>query len=275
VQHLSKEQYWLVRLRELHNLCTIVLKGRYLLIEASRRIPALLKDVQLDCKIKTDIFIGIDSSTDYLPLGNVRELWQKEALAKLEDEIADSERWAHEIARSEIERILSATGRTMFPATHSDAQTIQAVLGTDFVVVEFLADTKTSADAAAAVGCAVGQIAKSIVFKTVKEQKPVLVIASGTNRVDEKKVSALLGEKVKSADAAFVLAHAGVAPGGVPPVGHILEPTVVLDQDLHQFDEIWAAAGTPNAVFNLTWDDLVALTKGTSADVTKVQPVLP
>lgn len=160
----------------------------------------------------------------------------------------------------------------MKPATHIDALRVQSFLGNTFQVVEFLASTKTSADAAAAVGCEVGQIAKSIVFKTVREQKPVLVIASGTNRVDEKKVTAVLGEKVKSADAEFVIKHAGVAPGGVPPVGHVVEPIVVLDQDLQKFEVIWAAAGTPNAVFKLTWADLVTLTRGTPADVAKIQP---
>ena len=158
----------------------------------------------------------------------------------------------------------------MKPATHPDALRVQALLSNAFYVVEFEQSTKTSADAAAAVGCSVGQIAKSILFKTVKLQKPVLVIASGTNRVDEKKVSALLGEKVKSADADFVLANTGVSPGGVPPVGHVVKPIVVLDQDLQQFSEIWAAAGTPNAVFQLTWSDLVALTGGTPADIAKV-----
>jgi prolyl-tRNA editing enzyme YbaK/EbsC (Cys-tRNA(Pro) deacylase) len=163
----------------------------------------------------------------------------------------------------------------MTPARHPDAVRVQSVLGAAFTVVEFEQSTKTSADAAAAVGCTVAQIAKSIVLKTVKEQRPVLVIASGVNRVDEKKVSAVLGEKVKSADADFVLVHAGVAPGGVPPVGHKVQPIVVLDQDLEQYAEIWAAAGTANAVFKLTWDDLMALTGGISADVAKVQASLP
>ncbi len=162
----------------------------------------------------------------------------------------------------------------MKPSTHPDALHVQSILGGAFCVVEFEQSTKTSADAAAAVGCEVGQIAKSIVFKTVKEQKHVLVIASGTNRVDEKKVSAVLGEKVKSADAEFVMKHAGVAPGGVPPVGHTVQPIIVLDQDLRKFDVIWAAAGTPNAVFKLTWDELVSLTGGTPADVAKVQAVV-
>jgi prolyl-tRNA editing enzyme YbaK/EbsC (Cys-tRNA(Pro) deacylase) len=163
----------------------------------------------------------------------------------------------------------------MKPATHPDAIHVQSVLGVSFTVLEFDQSTKTSADAAAAVGCTVGQIAKSIVFKTVKDQKPVLVIASGSNRVDEKKVGAVLGEKVKSADAEFVMINAGVAPGGVPPVGHKVQPIIFLDQDLKQYAEIWAAAGTPNAVFKLTWDDLVVLTNGTPADVAKVQAVLP
>lgn len=157
----------------------------------------------------------------------------------------------------------------MKPASHPDALAVQAVLGPRFRVVEFEQSTKTSADAAAAVGCSVAQIAKSIMLKTVKEQKPVLVIASGVNRVDEKKVSAALGEKVKSSDAAFVLANAGVAPGGVPPVGHKVAPAIFLDEDLKKFDVIWAAAGTANAVFQLTWDDLVSITGGRPADIAK------
>ncbi len=155
----------------------------------------------------------------------------------------------------------------MKPASHPDALRVQAALGSRFRVVEFEQSTKTSADAAAAVGCTVAQIAKSIMLKTVKDQKPVLVIASGINRVDEKKVSALLGEKVKSADADFVMANAGVAPGGVAPVAHKVLPAIVLDQDLKNYDLIWAAAGTPNAVFQLTWSDLVEITGGTSADI--------
>jgi prolyl-tRNA editing enzyme YbaK/EbsC (Cys-tRNA(Pro) deacylase) len=157
------------------------------------------------------------------------------------------------------------------PATHPAALRVQAALGPKFSVVEFEQSTKTSADAAAAVGCTVAQIAKSIMLKTVKDRKPVLVIASGVNRVDEKKVSAALGGKVKSADAEFVLENAGVAPGGVAPVGHKVVPIIVLDQDLKNFDMIWAAAGTPNAVFRLTWNDLVEITGGIPADVAKVQ----
>lgn len=157
----------------------------------------------------------------------------------------------------------------MIPATHPAALKVQAVLGPRFRVVEFEASTKTSADAAAAIGCTVAQIAKSIMMKTAREQKPVLVVASGTNRIDEKKVAAILGEKVKSADAEFVMAHAGVPPGGVPPVGHVVPPRILLDQDLQRYETIWAAGGTANAVFELTWIDLVTLTGGTPADVAK------
>lgn len=157
----------------------------------------------------------------------------------------------------------------MKPASHPDALAVQAALGPKFKVVEFEESTKTSAEAAAAVGCTVAQIAKSIMLKTVRDRKPVLVIASGVNRVDEKKVSAALGEKVKSADTDFVMENAGVAPGGVAPVGHKVKPTIILDQDLKNHDIIWAAAGTPNAVFQLTWSDLLTITGGTPADVAR------
>jgi len=149
---------------------------------------------------------------------------------------------------------------------------VQNVLGPSFSVVEFDASTKTSAEAAAAIGCSVAQIAKSIVFKTAQGGKPVLVVASGTNRVDDKKISAMLGEKVKSADAEFVKATTGFEIGGVSPVGHSTPPIIVLDQDLKQFPTIWAAGGAGNAVFELTWDDLVRLTNGREADVAKVSP---
>lgn len=157
----------------------------------------------------------------------------------------------------------------MKPATQPSALKIQDVLGPRFQVVEFEASTKTSTDAAAAIGCTVAQIAKSVIFRATQSGRAVLVVASGTNRVDEKKVAALLGEKVKSADADFVREATGFVIGGVPPVGHATPPVTLLDQELRQYDEIWAAGGTPNAVFRLTWDDLVSLTGGTVADVAK------
>jgi prolyl-tRNA editing enzyme YbaK/EbsC (Cys-tRNA(Pro) deacylase) len=154
----------------------------------------------------------------------------------------------------------------MKPAAAPSALRIQALLGPRFTVLEFEASTRTSADAAAAVGCAVAQIAKSLLFRA-RSGRPVLVIASGSNRVDEKKVAALTGEKISRADAEFVREHTGFAIGGVPPLGHATPPVTVIDEDLLRCETIWAAAGTPNAVFPLAPSDLVALTGGTVAAI--------
>ena len=155
----------------------------------------------------------------------------------------------------------------MKPATAPAAMRVQEILGPGFAVVEFDVSTKTSADAAAAIGCSVAQIAKSLVFRA--GERPVLVVASGTNRVDERKVGARLGQKIERADADFVRATTGYAIGGVAPVGHATTPLVLLDEDLKQYETIWAAAGTPNAVFRLTPADLERLTGAGFADVAK------
>ncbi|HLF02551.1 MAG TPA: YbaK/EbsC family protein [Anaerolineales bacterium] len=128
-------------------------------------------------------------------------------------------------------------------------------------VVEHEQATRTSVEAAQAVGCEVGQIAKSLVFKT-KSGKAILVIASGANRVDEKKLRELAGEKIEKPDAEFVRSQTGFVIGGVPPVGHAQPLITFIDEDLTRFDTIWAAAGTPNAVFKLTPGDLVKMTGG-------------
>jgi prolyl-tRNA editing enzyme YbaK/EbsC (Cys-tRNA(Pro) deacylase) len=156
----------------------------------------------------------------------------------------------------------------MKPATAPSALKVQATLGPNFQVVEFEASTRTSEDAAAAVGCTVAEIAKSLVFRSASG-RPVLVIASGANRVDEKKVRALLGEKIERADADFVRAMTGYAIGGVPPIGHAVAPVVLIDNDLQRFAAVWAAAGTPNAVFKVAPADLLRLTQGRLADVAK------
>jgi Cys-tRNA(Pro) deacylase len=156
----------------------------------------------------------------------------------------------------------------MKPATAPSALKVQAALGPDFQVVEFEVSTRTSEDAAAAIGCTVAEIAKSLVFKSVSGG-PVLVIASGVNRVDEKKVRALLGEKIGRADADFVREATGFAIGGVPPIGHATPPVVLIDADLERFSTVWAAAGTRNAVFKITPPDLIRLTQGRVADVAK------
>jgi prolyl-tRNA editing enzyme YbaK/EbsC (Cys-tRNA(Pro) deacylase) len=137
-----------------------------------------------------------------------------------------------------------------------------ARLGLQAEIKEFDASTRTSADAAAAVGCTVAQIAKSVIFRARNANQPVLVIASGINRVDEKKLEAAIGDKIGRADAEFVRATTGFAIGGVAPVGHTGPVRIFIDQDLDQYDEIWAAAGSPNAVFRLTPADLRRLTGG-------------
>ena len=155
----------------------------------------------------------------------------------------------------------------MKPASAPSAVRIQAVLGPRFTVLEFDASTRTSAGAAAAIGCEVAEIAKSLVFKGARTGRPVLVVASGTNRVDEKKVAALIGKKIGRADAEFVREATGFAIGGVPPVGHATPPLTLIDEDLFRFEAIWAAAGTPNAVFKLTPAELQELTGGEVAAV--------
>jgi len=157
----------------------------------------------------------------------------------------------------------------MKPAESEGAKRIQAVLGDAFRVLEFTESTHSSAEAAAAVGCDVAQIAKSMLFRAV-DGRGVLVVASGANRVDEKKVAALIGCKISRADAAFVEAS-GFVPGGVAPVGHAVPPVVVLDRDLEAHATIWAAAGSPNAVFALTPAQLQSLTGAAYADIAKVK----
>jgi prolyl-tRNA editing enzyme YbaK/EbsC (Cys-tRNA(Pro) deacylase) len=156
----------------------------------------------------------------------------------------------------------------MKPATAPSALKVQAVLGGDFQVLEFEASTRTSQEAAAAIGCTVAEIAKALIFKSA-EGRAVLVIASGVNRVDEKKVQLLLGQRISRADADFVRDRTGFAIGGVPPVGHTSRPIVLIDRDLQRFPHVWAAGGTPNAVFRVAPDDLIRLTQGRVADVVK------
>jgi prolyl-tRNA editing enzyme YbaK/EbsC (Cys-tRNA(Pro) deacylase) len=129
-------------------------------------------------------------------------------------------------------------------------------------VVQLAATARSAADAAAAIGCTVAQIAKSVVFKAASGS-PVLVIASGANRVDETKVAAALGERIGKADADYVRDRTGYAIGGVAPIGHATRPHVFLDADLAALDPIWAAAGHPHAVFRTSFPELERLTSGT------------
>ena len=151
--------------------------------------------------------------------------------------------------------------KSLKPSAGKVQQAVQA-LGYNFTIVEFDDTTRTSADAAAAIGCTLGQIAKTLVFKTAGSQQPVLIIASGSNRVSEKSIAQQLGERIKKADADFVRESTGFAIGGVPPVGNPVPITTLIDEDLFQYEEIWSAAGTPNAVFPLTPRELETMTAG-------------
>ncbi|HEX7251664.1 MAG TPA: YbaK/EbsC family protein [Thermoanaerobaculia bacterium] len=129
-------------------------------------------------------------------------------------------------------------------------------------VVELPSSTRTAPDAAKAVGCQVEQIAKSLVFRGLKTGRPILVIASGSNRVDEQKLATFIGEPVRPAEPDFVRERTGFAIGGVPPVGHSERIPTFLDEDLFRLEEIWAAGGTPQAVFKIRFADLVAIAGG-------------
>jgi prolyl-tRNA editing enzyme YbaK/EbsC (Cys-tRNA(Pro) deacylase) len=155
------------------------------------------------------------------------------------------------------------------PAESASALKVQAALGDRFKVMEFDASTRTAADAAAAIGCEVAEIAKSLIFRGANSGRAILIIASGVDRVDEKKAAAAVGEPIARADADFVRETTGFAIGGVPPVGHKTKPITLIEERLMQFAEIWAAAGTPNAVFRLTPSDLVELTGGRTVAVAR------
>ncbi len=135
-------------------------------------------------------------------------------------------------------------------------------LGYSLTVIEHEQSTRTAQEAAERVGCALGQIVKSLIFKGQTSGKPILVLTSGSNRVDEKLISSYAGEPISRADADFVRLTTGYAIGGVPPVGHHQPMETYLDEDLVQYAVVWAAAGTPNAVFELTPDELKKMTGG-------------
>ena len=152
------------------------------------------------------------------------------------------------------------------------AQRVQDALkefNLDLQVVEFPESTRTSQEAADAIGCELGQIAKTLIFKGKQSNKPLCVIASGKNRVDEKKIAQIVGDSIARPDAEFVEQHTGYAIGGVSPVGFTFEHQTLIDQDLMAYQTIWAAAGTHNAVFQLTPQDLVRITNGRVVDIKK------
>ncbi len=151
-----------------------------------------------------------------------------------------------------VERVRAA----LVAAGHAD--TVQA----------FPEGTRSAADAAAAGGCEVAQIAKSIVFRG--GERVILVIASGANRVDTSKVAAATGLTPKRADGGWVRDVTGFAIGGVAPLGHLTPPVVLVDEDLFAYDRVWAAAGSPMHVFATTPDQLLRISGGAKADVKEV-----
>jgi prolyl-tRNA editing enzyme YbaK/EbsC (Cys-tRNA(Pro) deacylase) len=130
--------------------------------------------------------------------------------------------------------------------------------GVDAPVTEFAESTRTAEEAAAAVGTSVGQIVKSLVF--LAADRPILALVSGANRVDIQKLAALAGGPIGRAGADAVRAATGFAIGGVPPIGHATSLQTFLDEDLTRYDRVWAAAGTPNAVFPITPSELQRIT---------------
>ena len=160
----------------------------------------------------------------------------------------------------------------MSPALSKSAQRVQDALhacGVSFQVQELPQSTRTAVEAAQAIGCRVEQIVKSLVFRGRASGRPILVVASGVNRVNEKLVAALVGEPIGKADADYVREQTGFVIGGVPPVGHPAPLRTVIDEDLLQYDEVWAAAGTPHAVFRLTPADLTRIVSGHVARISE------
>ncbi len=140
-------------------------------------------------------------------------------------------------------------------------------LGLPCRVIELPDSTRTAIEAAQAIGCQVTQIVKSLVFRGKQTNKGILVLASGVNRVNESLLAQYCGEPVAKADADFVLSRTGFAIGGVPPLAHTSSLETYIDQDLYQWDEVWAAAGTPHAVFALRPADLELITSGKIVEV--------
>jgi len=140
-------------------------------------------------------------------------------------------------------------------------------LGLGHEIVDLGLSARTAADAAGAVGCRVDQIAKSLVFRLRESGRALLVVTSGTHRVNEARVAALVGEPLDRADADFVRAETGFAIGGVAPIGHVKPVVTLIDEHLLTFAEIWAAAGHPNMVFRLRPADLLTMTGGRVATV--------
>ena len=150
----------------------------------------------------------------------------------------------------------------MLSASAKKVQNALTSLGYDYEVIEFSESTRTAQEAAERVGCEVSQIVKSLIFKGKISGKAILILTSGANRVDIKRIKAHAKEKIGRADPDFVRERTGFAIGGIPPLGHLHPIETYVDEDLLLHEEIWAAAGTPNAVFKMDARELVKMTRG-------------
>jgi prolyl-tRNA editing enzyme YbaK/EbsC (Cys-tRNA(Pro) deacylase) len=154
----------------------------------------------------------------------------------------------------------------------NSAQHIQDILhgyNLSLEVVEFDELTRTSQEAANTIGCEIGQIAKTLIFKGKTTGKPFCIIASGKNKVDEKKIAQIIGEYIEKPDAEYVLQYTTFAIGGVPPIGYEFEIRPLIDEDLMSYSDVWAAAGTPNSVFRISPQNLLEITKGKVVNIKK------
>ena len=149
-----------------------------------------------------------------------------------------------------------SAGEAKLSASAQKVQDAATAAGLSVTVIEREESTRTAEEAAAACGCAVGQIVKSLVFRGATTGKPYLMLVSGTNRLNETGVAAVLGESLTRPDAAYVREVTGYAIGGIPPLGHATPMQVYIDRDLLAYDVVWAAAGTPRAVFAVGPGDL-------------------
>jgi len=134
-------------------------------------------------------------------------------------------------------------------------------------VIEFEEPTRTAEEAANRVNCVIGQIVKSLVFQGFPSRRGILILTSGSNRVDINKLENFIGEKVKKANPDFVRESSGFSIGGIPPIGLMNEFSVIMDQDLLQYETLWAAAGTPNSVFEVKPQDLLRMSNAIIKDI--------
>jgi prolyl-tRNA editing enzyme YbaK/EbsC (Cys-tRNA(Pro) deacylase) len=156
-------------------------------------------------------------------------------------------------------------------ALSASAQKVQDAIrarGLALEVIELSVPVKTAADAAREVKCEVAQIVKSLIFRASRTDRGVLVLTSGINRVNEARIAELLGEPIERANPDFVRERTGFAIGGVPPLGHATPFAIFIDEDLLRLDSLWAAAGHPNSLFQLSPSDLTRLAPGTVTKVT-------